>query len=74
MSRFRVEADGEVIDAGGILCVPLGRVAQIGATEHFVALDWNGYALAGPTTIRDLAALTVVRLRYPEATLADLVS
>jgi hypothetical protein len=71
---FRIEPDGWVMDARQFLVFPIGRVSRIGESEYWVALDGSGYALAGPTRHRDLAALTVVRQRCPEATLRSLAS
>lgn len=71
---FRIEPDGWVLDARQFLVFPIGRVMRLGESGYWVALDGSGYALAGPTQHRDLAALTVVRQRYPQATLLHLAS
>lgn len=67
MSRFLIDHKGRVIErATGAY---LGKVEQ--ATVWF-PLDRWGVALAGPTRMRELAVLTVIRSAGREATLRDL--
>lgn len=69
--RFRIEPDGMVLDAGGMICIPIGSVAALGHT-YWIGKDRNGHPLAGPTKVRGLAALSVIRAdHWPDATLLD---
>lgn len=73
MKRFRVHADGRVTDAAGVL---LGRVVAGPDAKgwlRYYALDAEGGMLAGPTRLRDLAALVAIRSAGHEATLTDLM-
>lgn len=63
---YVVRADGEVWDVRYPISLPMGRVIpwQNGWTgEAWMPLDQNGSPLAGPTKVRTLAALTVIRNR-----------
>jgi hypothetical protein len=69
---FRLMPNGDVIDARAFDVICIGYVTRLGKGDHWIGLDVDGFALAGPTRHRDLAALTVVRNLYPSATLRSL--
>lgn len=72
MGRFVIRETGEVLDAGLAVMPPaLGHIERVG--EWHIAIGNCGYPLAGPTKMRELAALTIIREHYPDATLLDIL-
>lgn len=77
---YGVRADGGVWESRGAASMRLGRVSPfktgsspVGNGEYWLPLDNEGAPLSGPTKVRALAALTIIRIANPDADLLDIL-